>query len=135
MALQLCNEEYKRAKSIFASVAVARGCKNYNLLAVVEQGQLEYWRFHQAELCTVPTGENLLLGEAFGAGGVNSAVSRGTDAWQDPAAGGRQLLVHFHNMHKNNEYVQFLRGDAGRKNRKVRSVDLRRGTLTSATLL
>jgi len=91
MALQLCNEEYKRAKSIFASVAVARGCKNYNLLAVVEQGQLEYWRFHQAELCTVPTGENLLLGEAFGAGGVNSAVSRGTDAWQDPAAGGETV--------------------------------------------
>jgi len=42
LALQTYNDEYQRAKCIFTPVAVARGRKNYKLLTVFEQGQLEY---------------------------------------------------------------------------------------------
>jgi hypothetical protein len=135
LALQTYNDEYQRAKCIFTLVAVARGRKNYKLLTVFEQGQLEYWREYQPELYDVLTKENPLLDEAFGEGGINSAASRVTDAWQDPASGRRQLLLHFHNMHANNGVLQHMQNGLGRKDRQVRPVDLRRGTLTAATIL
>jgi len=135
LALQGSNDQYQRVKSIFTLVAVARGRKNYKLLTVFEQGQLEYWREHQPELYDVLTQENPLLDEAFGEGGNNSAASRVTNAWQDPAEGRRQLLLHFHNMHTNNAVLQHLQGNVGRKDRQIRPVDLRRGTLTAATIL
>ena len=159
LALQNQNTAYQRAKCISTLLAVARGRKNYKFLLAAEQGNLEYWRLNQPELYAVLTEENTLLDEAFGEGGINSAASRVTNAWGDPAAGRRQLLLHFHNMHQNNGgclllvvfkgravlttvvsrhiagFLQYLQNGGGKRGRQVRPVDLRRGTLTAATIL
>ena len=102
-----------------------------------ELGQLEYCHLHQPELYDLLyNGAGTPLDEGFGEGGINSAAARVTNAWQDPAEGRRQMLLHFANIRNNNDLVTFLtQGQHLGHHRQLQQRDIRRGTPTGATIL
>lgn len=109
LALENLTVEYNKSKVIATVGAVVRNRRNYQFGLVSELGQLEYCCLHQPELYdALYNGAGTPLDEGFSDGGINSAAARVTNAWQDPAEGRRQMLLHFANTRNNNDLVTFL---------------------------